>query len=496
MIFIYGNDNLLPMTGEGSNPPVFCLGFDIHYPCRLNLGFRPDMARGKRKLKNIYFSPGMKEDLGLTVDRSFRPTTEILIDLLDGGFECAFSISGVVLEHLERWYPDMLELISHAATHENAEVLAQTYHHSVAGLFADPQEFVDELLMHRDLMNDLFGVIPTTFVHTDYLITPATADALTGSGIRAAIIEGAVADRDPNRTYTYRGLPVLITHCDLADDLAVRFPWREWDKWPLMADRYAEWISVSPGESVTLFFDYRIFGDIVGPETGILKFLHALPSALAGVGVRAVRPSDVAKNPPHGDIGEAVGLADPGASQGRQRTILQQSALAALEKAGKLVTDTEIWRYLLDTDHIRRMAMRSTACGRPVHTVSHWTAHSYFAAFMRILSHLEERSAASAPSRRAVLSLRCISPEFEFSFSSHDRPAGYAAHSLQELTDMLEFTPDDVIRYHMERGDFYRWIDQVIGDSKLAKDIQDIEDRALLKAIIQERIDDLWKRLR
>jgi len=140
--------------------------------------------------------------------------------------------------------------------------------------------------------------------------------------------------------------------------------------------------------------------------------------------------------------------------------------------------------------------MRSTACGRPVHTVSHWTAHSYFAAFMRILSHLEERSAASAPSRRAVLSLRCISPEFEFSFSSHDRPAGYAAHSLQELTDMLEFTPDDVIRYHMERGDFYRWIDQVIGDSKLAKDIQDIEDRALLKAIIQERIDDLWKRLR
>jgi len=148
----------------------------------------------------------MKEDLGLTVDRSFPATTEILIDLLDGGFECAFSISGVVLEHLERWYPDMLELISHAATHENAEVLAQTtYHHSVAGLFADPQEFVDELLMHRDLMNDLFGVIPTTFVHTDYPITPATADALAGSGIRAAIIEGAVADRDPNRTYTYRG---------------------------------------------------------------------------------------------------------------------------------------------------------------------------------------------------------------------------------------------------------------------------------------------------
>ena len=176
-----------------------------------------------------------------------------------------------------------------------------------------------------------------------------------------------------------------------------------------MADRYAEWISVSPGESVTLLFDYRIFGDVVGPETGILEFLHALPSALAGVGVRAVRPSDVAKNPPHGDIGEAVGLADPGASQGHQRTILQQSALAALEKAGKLVTDTEIWRYLLDTDSHPPDGNALNRVRETVHTVSHWDSPQLLRCFHADPLALEERSAASAPSRRAVLSLRCIS---------------------------------------------------------------------------------------
>ncbi|NLA37962.1 MAG: alpha-amylase [Methanomicrobiales archaeon] len=477
------------MTGEGSNPPVFCLGFDIHYPCRLNPGFRPDLAKGKRNLKDIYFSPDMREGLGWAIETSFRPATEILLDLLDEGFKCALGMSGVVLERLEKWYPDMLDLLSRAATHENAEVLAQTYYHSVAGLFADPQEFTDELLMHRDLTSDLFGVAPTTFVHTDYPITPATAEALTGSGIRAAIIEGAAAERDPGHTYTYRDLPVLVTHCDLSDDIAVRFPRREWDRWPLMADRYAEWISKSPGESVTLYLDYRVFGDLIGPETGILEFLRALPSALADAGVRTMHPSDAANNPPHGIIDDTAG-------PGHQRSILQQSALEALEDAGSLVADPEIWRYLLDTDHIRRMAMRSTTCGRPLHAVSHQVAHNYFAAFMRILSHLEERSAASARSQRAVLSLRCVPPEFEFTFSSHDRPVGYAAHNLQELADMLEFTPDDVVRYHAERGDFYRWIGEVIGDSKLAKEVQDIDDRIRLRTTIQGRIDSLWKRLR
>jgi alpha-amylase len=353
---------------------------------------------------------------------------------------------------------------------------------------------VDELLMHRDLMKEHFSAVPTTFAHTDYPITPATAEALAGAGIEAAIIEGGgppAPERDPNHTYTYRGLPVLVTHCDLADDIAVRFPWREWDRWPLMADRYAKWLAVSPGDCITLFLDYRIFGDVVGPETGILEFLHALPAALAGEGITTVHPSEAARIiPPRGDIGET---GEPG---GPQRTILQQSALEALEEAGGLVADRAIWRCLLETDHIRRMAMRSASCGKPHHAVSHQATYDYFTSFMQILSHAEERSAASTRSPKAALSLRCVPPDKAFSFSSYDRPAGYAAHSLQELTNMLEFTPDDVIRYHVEREDFYHWIDQVIGDTKLAEKIRGVDDRSKLRSTIQNRIDRLWKRLR
>ena len=125
-------------------------------------------------------------------------------------------------------------------------LLGETYYHSVAGQFRNPGEFEAEILMHRDLMKDYFSSVPTTFAHTDYPITPATAEVLRDNEIRAAIIEGdsgPALDSDPNHVYTYNGLPILITHCNLADDIAVRFSWRDWDRWPLTADRYAEWIS-------------------------------------------------------------------------------------------------------------------------------------------------------------------------------------------------------------------------------------------------------------
>jgi len=484
------------MTGAGSNPPKVCLGFDIHHPCYLNPGFRPGTERGKRNTGYSYFNQHMKEDLGRIIERSFRPATEILLDLLDSGVACALSISGVVVEHLEEWYPETLELLSRAAAHQNVEVLAQTYYHSVTGQFVDLQEFKAELLMHRDLMKEHFSVVPTTFAHTDYPITPATAEVLAGAGIRAAVVEGGegpALDRDPNYTYTYFGLPVLVTHCDLADDIAVRFPWRGWDKWPLMADRYAEWLSASLGDCVTLFLDYRVFGDAIGAETGILEFLRALPSALAAEGVKTVNPSEAVGFPSHGEIGKTAG---PVGLEGLQRTIMQQSALEALEEAGGLVADRETWRCLLETDHIRRMAMRSVSCGKPLHAVSQQATYDHFATFMRILSDFEERSATCTRSPKAVLSLRCVPPEKAFYFSSHERPAGYAAHSLQELAKMLEFAPDDVIRYHVEREDFSRWIGMVIGDAKLSEKIQGVSDRNELRSTIQERIDKLWKRLR
>jgi alpha-amylase len=493
-IYMYGKGHLSPMKSEGQTPPAVCAGFDIHYPCYINPGFRTGIAKGLHDQKEGYFDPYLKEDLGVVIDRSFQPATEILIDLLEAGFACALSISGTVVELLEAWYPDMLDLLSRAAKHRNVELLGETYYHSVAGQFRNPGEFEAEILMHRDLMKDYFSSVPTTFAHTDYPITPATAEVLRDNEIRAAIIEGdsgPALDSDPNHVYTYNGLPILITHCNLADDIAVRFSWRDWDRWPLTADRYAEWISVSPGECITLFLDYRVFGDTIGAETGILEFLRALPAALSAKGVDSIHPSDaVTRFSPRCDIGEMVD------ADNQQRTILQQSALQALEDAGALVVDKKAWRRLLDTENLRRMAMRSTPCGKPYHPTSQQAVHDHFASFMRVLSDMEERSAPASRSPRAVLSLRCVPPEKAFHFSSQERPAGYAAHSLQEFVNILEFAPDEVVNYHLDRGDFTRWIEFVIGDTTLAKKISGISDRNELRSTIQKRIDSLWKRIR
>ncbi|WP_243670422.1 hypothetical protein [Methanoculleus chikugoensis] len=262
-----------------------------------------------------------------------------------------------------------------------------------------------------------------------------------------------------------------------------------------MADRYAEWLSVSPGRlRHALPRLPRLWGGCHrGGRDGHPRVPAGAPVRLTGgEGIESVHPSVAATFPAHG--GEIGGeRAEP---KNLQMTILQQSAHQALEEARDLVADRNIWRSLLDTDHIRRMAMRSASCGKPLHAVSHQAAHDHFASFMRVLSDFEERSAASARSRKAVLSLRCVPPEKAFYFSSHERPAGYAAHSLQELLNMLEFAPDDVIRYHVEREDFTRWIDLVIGDENLAKKVSGVADRAELRSAIRKRIERLWNRLK
>jgi alpha-amylase len=301
----------------------------------------------------MYFNPDAQKDLEQVVERSFRPTTEILLDLLKDGLKCAFSISGMVVDQLERWDPGMLDLLTEAATQPGVELLAQTYYHSVAGLFKDQREFRDEILLHRDLMHERFGSTPTLFAHTEYPLTPVTASTLADTGMEAAIIEGnggVVQESEHNVLFTCQGLPVLITHCELSDDIAVRFPRREWDRWPLMADRFASWVAASPGECVTLFLDYRIFGDTIGKETGIFDFLRALPTAFSDAGVETEHPSAAARLPSRGELiveEEHARSAGPiGATDG-QRTILQQSWRSDLPpdfEPGKPPTRSAVFR--------------------------------------------------------------------------------------------------------------------------------------------------------
>jgi hypothetical protein len=59
---------------------------------------------------------------------------------------------------------------------------------------------------------------------------------------------------------------------------------------------------------------------------------------------------------------------------------------------------------------------------------------------------------------------------------------GVSAHSLEEFADALRYVCSEAIVFHFERGDFQKWIRDVIGDNELARTIDNIKicDRHLM----------------
>lgn len=52
---------------------------------------------------------------------------------------------------------------------------------------------------------------------------------------------------------------------------------------------------------------------------------------------------------------------------------------------------------------------------------------------------------------------------------------GVTAHSLEEFAGALRYVCSDAIAFHFERGDFQKWIREVIGDEELAQTMDDIK---------------------
>ena len=77
-------------------------------------------------------------------------------------------------------------------------------------------------------------------------------------------------------------LKVLLRNFVLSDDIAFRFSNRDWNEWPLTADKYASWLNkLAPkSELINIFLDYETFGEHNWKETGIFDFLHHLPGSI------------------------------------------------------------------------------------------------------------------------------------------------------------------------------------------------------------------------
>ena len=75
-------------------------------------------------------------------EKSYLPTNKKLLGLLreHPEFKLSLSISGTVLEQLEKWAPEALQSFKDLVNTGRVEIVGETYHHSLA-FFYSPSEF-------------------------------------------------------------------------------------------------------------------------------------------------------------------------------------------------------------------------------------------------------------------------------------------------------------------------------------------------------------------
>ncbi|MDG6257574.1 MAG: alpha-amylase [Methanomicrobiaceae archaeon] len=483
--------------------PRVCFAFEIHQPFRLNEAIRYSNPGKVSSFESWLFSPSNRDYCTRIAAQCYIPATELLLESLDRDFRCALSFSGTVIEQIERWSPDALDLFSQAAAHRNTEVLGQTYYHSLAGLFENHEEFAAEIRHHRQLMEDLFCETPSVFENTELILDERIARTAADLGFDAVYTEGAdrvLGGRSPNCVYATAGIPTLLRHGRLSDDIAFRFSDRTWEEWPLTAATYARWLAATPGDCTHVFLDYESFGEHHWSETGILDFFEVLPAACEEQGVECALPAEIARLDPVGELSIEYPLSwadrekDVSAWLGNR---MQKSAFCAMQDIVALRPEDPLYRYLLTSDHFYYFSTKNGSCGY-VHEYFNPqdTAEDAFSLYMHAVAAYFRQFTALRKSRTAARALRIVPPEEAFHFRDDGGQYVTSAHSLAEFADALAWVPAGTLRHHGERGDFSRWVADVLGEPGLAETIEDSTDRGALCGAVNARRDALWKRLK
>jgi len=355
--------------------PAICLYFQVHQPCRLRRYSYFDIDRQHR----YDDEPKNRAILDKVAEKCYLPANQCLQGLIErfkGRFRLAFSLTGVLIDQLESYRPDVLDSFKRLAETGCVEFLGETYYHSLAFLYSR-DEFRAQAACHRARIEALFGQRPVTFRHTELIYNNDLAREAEAMGYKAVLAEGAaqiLGSGSPDAVYRPVGcdrIRLLLRNYRLSDDVAFRFSSRDWTEYPLTAAKFAHWVHqvTGPDAVVNLFMDYETFGEHQWEETGIFRFLEQLPAALfRDADVVFMTPSEAAERlSPAGELNvpEMVSWADAERNLSAWLgNALQKDAIETLYALGDAVRRggdegrIRIWRMLQTSDHFYYMCTK------------------------------------------------------------------------------------------------------------------------------------------
>ncbi len=269
--------------------PSVCFYFQVHQPYRIKKFSFFDIGKdssyfdgtGENNLNNEWI---MKK----VAKKCYIPTNKTLLKLIKKHpeFKFTFSFSGTVIEQMEKYAPEALESFKKLVDTKNVEVLSETYYHSLAFLYSK-EEFRKQVWMNKKKIEKVFSFVPKIFRCTELAYSneiAKTAEEMGFEGILGEGVDSILGWKSPNFLYKPKGsnIKLFLKNYRLSDDIAFRFSEKKWKEHPLTAEKFAKWISQvnGNGEVVNLFMDYETFGEHQWEESGIFKFLEALPSEI------------------------------------------------------------------------------------------------------------------------------------------------------------------------------------------------------------------------
>jgi len=379
-----------------------CFYFQIHLPFRLKRYRFFEIGKD-----HYYYDDFQTEDrIRNAVEQSFLTANRTIAEIIrssNGKFRCAFTISGVTLEQLEQYAPEVIDSFKELARTGCVEFLAEPYAHSLASVF-DADDFERQVKMHADKIEALFGKRPTALFNAELIYSDEIGELVSKMGYKTMMIDEAkhiMGWKSPNYVYNHSYIPklkLLVRNHKLSDDIAFKFA-----SLSLSAETYISWIAALPENEnvINLGFSYEVFGILQPAYTGIFDFMKALPYHAMEHQMSFVLPSEITKK---SDSAGPLSVPYPISWVGNEKDLtswtgndLQQEALNKLYAVGervRLCTDKPLlrdWLIMQSTDHFRYMSHKDA------YGTHYESAYEAFMNYMSVLADFLERVDAQYP---------------------------------------------------------------------------------------------------
>lgn len=377
--------------------------FRVHQPYALANYTSSDVGL----LHNYFDEDATVAQLTRIAEDCLLPANKLLLKLskeYKGNFNLAFSISGIMLELLEAYRPDVLQQFKQLVKTGCIEILGEPCNNSASWLYSRI-EFKRQVEKHKAMVEELLDTTPTVFRNTELIHDnnlAAFIHSLGFDGMFCESVDQLLHYRSRNKTYTSPGnkIPLLLRNFRMSDDIAFRFADEEWPERPLTAEKFASWIHTHPTttECINLMLDYQTFGIYKTKETGIFDFLSALPGyilqnpdwvfATPSTILATHKPNDVY------DVGETISWATNGGnSSSRCENAMQNKMLHKIFSLETAVNKSnnpalrKTWKLLQASDYFSYMSHENYKTSDPLNPYT--SAEEAYQNYMNIVTDFE-----------------------------------------------------------------------------------------------------------